>query len=212
MARIFPITCILLLLAPALTAAQQGAQEKKENPQVNDSRKTLEEVKNAGGAPMPVDPKTYKLGPEDIIMIKVWREPDLSGPVFVRPDGKISMPLIGELQAAGQTPEQLGQDITNALSKVMNKPEVFIAVQQVNSKKYYIIGEVNRTGVFPLVTATTVLEAIGAAGGLKEFANGKKIVIARGSKRIKFNYKEVVDGKNLQQNITLENGDQIIVP
>ncbi|MCC6366671.1 MAG: polysaccharide biosynthesis/export family protein [Bryobacterales bacterium] len=211
MARIFPITFILLLMAPAL-AAQQGTQEKKENPQVNDSRKTLEEVKNAGGAPMPVDPKTYKLGPEDIIMIKVWREPDLSGPVFVRPDGKISMPLVGELQAAGQTPAQLGQQITDALSKVMNKPEVFIAVQQVNSKKYYIIGEVNRTGVFPLVTTTTVLEAIGAAGGLKEFANGKKIVIVRGSKRIKFNYKEVVDGKNLQQNITLENGDQIIVP
>jgi polysaccharide export outer membrane protein len=212
MARIFPNAYILLLMVPALAAAQQGGQEKKENPQVNDSRKTLEEVKNAGGAPMPVDPKTYKLGPEDIIMIKVWREPDLSGPVFVRPDGKISMPLVGELQAAGQTPEQLGQDITTALSKVMNKPEVFIAVQQVNSKKYYIIGEVNRTGVFPLVTTTTVLEAIGAAGGLKEFANGKKIVIVRGSKRIKFNYKEVVDGKNLQQNITLENGDQIIVP
>lgn len=110
---------------------------------------------------MPVDPKTYKLGPEDIIMIKVWREPDLSGPVFVRPDGKISMPLVGELQAAGHTPEQLGHEITAALSKVMNKPEVFIAVQQVNSKKYYIIGEVNRTGVFPLVTTTTVLEAIG---------------------------------------------------
>jgi polysaccharide export outer membrane protein len=212
MARIFPNAYILLLMVPALAAAQQGGQEKKENRQVNDSRKTLEEVKNAGGAPMPVDPKTYKLGPEDIIMIKVWREPDLSGPVFVRPDGKISMPLVGELQAAGQTPEQLGQDITTALSKVMNKPEVFIAVQQVNSKKYYIIGEVNRTGVFPLVTTTTVLEAIGAAGGLKEFANGKKIVIVRGSKRIKFNYKEVVDGKNLQQNITLENGDQIIVP
>ncbi|MCZ2147361.1 MAG: polysaccharide biosynthesis/export family protein, partial [Bryobacterales bacterium] len=112
MARIFPITYILLLMAPALPAAQQGAQEKKENPQVNEPRKTLEEVKNAGGAPMPVDPKTYKLGPEDIIMIKVWREPDLSGPVFVRPDGKISMPLVGELQATGQTPEQLGQDIT----------------------------------------------------------------------------------------------------
>lgn len=160
----------------------------------------------------PVDPRSYKLGPEDIIHIRVWREPELSGPIMVRPDGKITMPLIGELHAAGETPESLGKLVAEALSKVMNRPEVFIAVQAVNSKKYYISGEVNKVGVFPLITPITVLEAISSAGGLREFANSKRIVIVRGDKRLKFNYKEVIDGKNLQQNILLENGDHVIVP
>ncbi len=158
-----------------------------------------------------VDPK-YTLGPEDVIFVRVWREPDLSGPLAVRPDGKITMPLINEVQAAGTTPDQLAKRISDQLSKFINNPQVMVQVQAVRSQRYYITGEVNRPGAYPLAVPTTVFEAITMAGGFRDFANKKKITIMRGSKRIRFNYNDVVKGKNTQQNILLENGDQVIVP
>ena len=145
-------------------------------------------------------------------MIRVWREPDLSGPVGVRPDGKISLPLIGELQAAGVTPEKLAEKITEGFSKYVASPEVMVQVASVNSKKYFISGEVMRPGSYPLVVPTTVLEALAIAGGFRDYADRKKIMIMRGPKRYSFNYTEVVKGKNLLQNILLESGDHIIVP
>lgn len=160
----------------------------------------------------PVDPKAFQIGAEDVLLIRVWREPELSGQFMVRPDGKISLPLINEVQAAGVTPEQLTTTITDALGKFMTRPEVTVAVQRVNSKKYYIQGEVNKPGAYPLVVPTTVLEALVNAGGFKDFANTKRIAILRGTERLKFNYKEVIRGKNLEQNIQVRNGDQIIVP
>ena len=166
----------------------------------------------ASGIGVPVDAKTYRIGAEDILYIKVWREPEVSGPASVRPDGRITMPLIGEQKASGLTPEQLGADITKALSKFIVRPDVTVSLQSVQSKKYYITGEVNRTGAFPLVVPTTVLEALSGAGGFRDFANPKKIIIIRGAERLHFNYKEVVKGKNPQQNIFLENGDHLIVP
>jgi len=204
----------LTMLVVAITGFPAMGQEKRDTrPAVNESKRSIEESPTAPAGPgAPVDPRIYKLGAEDIIHVRVWREQELSGLLMVRPDGKITMPLIGELQAAGETPESLAKQVTEALSKVMTRPEVFISVHAVNSKKYYIGGEVNKVGVFPLITPISVLEAISAAGGLREFANGKKIVIVRGSARLKFNYKEVVDGKNLKQNILVENGDHIIVP
>lgn len=197
---------IALLLAAPLVMAQQ---QKKNEQEVNDPKTPQEAVQGAGA---PVDPKTYRIGPEDIIGIKVWREPELTGALMVRPDGMISMPLIGELKASGSTPDELGKAITEALLKHMNRAEVFVSVQQVNSKKFYMTGEINRPGQYPLITETNVLQAISAAGGLREYANKKKIVIVRGDQRLKFNYKEVVEGKNLKQNVTLENGDHIIIP
>jgi polysaccharide biosynthesis/export protein len=158
-----------------------------------------------------VDPNKYIIGPEDILRVLVWREPDLTGIYAVRPDGKITMPLIGELQAAGLTPEQLKKSLIEALLKYINNPDVTVMVQDVRSKKYYIDGEVNRPGLFPLVTPTTVLEALSSAGGFKEFANQKKIRILRHGAILKFNYKEVTNGKHMEQNIYLENGDHIIV-
>ena len=158
-----------------------------------------------------VDPNKYIIGPEDILRILVWREPDLSGIYAVRPDGKITMPLIGELQAAGLTPEQLKKSLMEALLKYINNPDVTVMVQDVRSKKYYLDGEVNRPGLFPLVTPTTVLEALSNAGGFKEFANQKKIRILRHGAILKFNYKEVTNGKHMEQNIYVENGDHIIV-
>jgi polysaccharide export outer membrane protein len=159
-----------------------------------------------------VDPKAYIIGAEDLISIRVWKEPENSGQFVVRPDGKISIPLIGEVQAAGLTPEKLSISIAEGLQKVMVHPEVTVGVEKVNSKKYYIQGEVNRPGSYPLVIDTTVLEALVNAGGFREFANTKKIVILRGSERLKFNYHEVTKGKKMEQNILVKPGDQIIVP
>jgi polysaccharide biosynthesis/export protein len=158
-----------------------------------------------------VDPNKYLIGPEDILFIKVWRENDFTLPVAVRPDGKITMPLIGEVAAAERTPMQLTSALTELLSKYMNNPDVAVFVTDVRSKKYYIIGEVNRGGSFRLVTPTTVLEALGNAGGFRDFANTKKIKVLRGGKIFNFNYKDVTNARHLEQNIYLENGDQIIV-
>ncbi len=163
-----------------------------------------------GGSP--VDPRTYVIGPEDLLLIRVWREAELSGQFPVRPDGRISLPLVNEIQAAGMTPADLAQLIAKGLSKYMMKPEVNVAVVQVNSKKYFIIGEVQRPGSYPLTVPTTVLEALVNAGGFRDFANPKKIILLRKGERLKFNYKEVIAGKRMEQNVLLESGDQIIVP
>jgi polysaccharide export outer membrane protein len=163
-------------------------------------------------APAPVDNKTYQIGPEDVLLIRVWREPELSGTFTVRPDGRISLPLVNEIQAAPSTPEELAAAIAKGLGKYMNQPEVSVSVQQINSKKYFIIGEVVRPGPYPLTVKMTVLEALTNAGNFRDFANPKKIIILRKGQRLKFNYKDVIKGKKPEQNVTLENGDQIIVP
>jgi polysaccharide biosynthesis/export protein len=160
----------------------------------------------------PVDPSAYVIGPEDVLMVRVWKEPDISGPVAVRPDGKISLQLVNEIAAAGLTPQKLAARIAEGLSQYMTRPEVSVAVQQVNSKRYYIHGEVLKPGMYPMVAPITVMEALVNSGGFKDFANVKNIVIARGTQRLKFNYRDVVKGKKLEQNITVEPGDQIIVP
>ena len=159
-----------------------------------------------------VDTHKYVIGAEDVLGVLVWRENDISRVVVVRPDGKISLPMVGEIQAAGLTPEQLGKNLVEALTKYINNPEVLVSVQQVNSKKYYIDGEVGRPGEYRLITPTTVLEALSEAGGFRDFANTKKIRILRGDKTLRFNYKEVSHGKHMDQNIFVESGDHIIVP
>jgi polysaccharide biosynthesis/export protein len=158
-----------------------------------------------------VEPNKYLIGPEDVLLIKVWRENDFTLPMAVRPDGKITMPLIGEVQAAGVTPLELTKALTSLLTKYINNPDVTVLITEVRSKKYYIIGEVNRQGSFALVTPTTVLEALSNAGGFHVFANTKKIKILRGGVVSNFNYNEVTKAKHMEQNIYLENGDKIIV-
>ena len=158
-----------------------------------------------------MDPNKYLIGPEDILYIRTWREPDFSLPLAVRPDGKVTMPLINDVQAAGLTPMQLTADLKDKLGKYINNPDITVIVTDVRSKKFYIDGEVYRSGSFPLITPTTVLEALSICGGFKEFANQKNVRILRGSKVFNFNYKEVSKGKHLDQNIYLENGDHIIV-
>lgn len=167
----------------------------------------------ATALPASVDPNKFDLGAEDVILVRVWREPDLSGVHVVRPDGKITLPLVGEIQASGETPTRLAAKIAELLGKeYIRDPQVTVSVQAVRSKRYYVSGEVMRPGAYPLVVPTTVFEALTLAGGFREFANTKKITIIRGSERLKFNYKDVVKGKNLGQNIQLENGDTINVP
>ena len=203
----------------AVGAAQQGREDKKPLAPVNAGDPT-DPAKMA--APKPegrhaeaggvVDPKAFVIGPEDVLAIRVWREPELSGQFVVRPDGKIAIPLVNEVMAAGLTPEQLALAIESGLDKYMRSPEVTISVMQVNSRKYYMQGEINKPGSYPLVVPTTVLEALVNAGGFREFANSKKIRILRGKDQLKFNYKEVTRGKNLGQNVLVQPGDQIIVP
>lgn len=161
---------------------------------------------------LPIDPKSYIIGPEDIILIKVWREADFTGPKGVRPDGKITLPLIGDLQAAGLTPDRLSAQLKQALSEYVKSPDVTVEVIQVNSKRYTVTGEVTRPSAFPLVMAVHVFDAINIAGGFRDFANKKDILVLRADgKRFHFNYQDYVKGKNLDKNILLENGDTVIV-
>lgn len=154
----------------------------------------------------------YVIGPLDVLYVRVWGNQNLTGLVDVRPDGMISMPLIGEIKADGTTVSELRESLRAKLEDFLIKPEVDVQVTKVNSKKFYIFGEVGKPGEFPLVGSLTVLDALSNAGGFRDFANQKKIYILRGTKKLPFNYKEVSQGKHMEQNIRLENGDRIFVP
>ena len=164
------------------------------------------------GAGAPVDSGSYKVGPTDILFINVWHEQEFSGPVAVHEDGKITLPLVGDLAVGDKTPNEIEKIVSEALSKYVVNPLVTVTVQEVRSKKYYLDGEVAKPGEYPLVAPTTILEAISKAGGLAMFANTKKIYVLRGDQRIPFNYKDVIRGKNMKQNILLKPDDHIFVP
>jgi polysaccharide export outer membrane protein len=205
--------------ALGLKAADVGLAQEKAAPATPAAAETnpasLAAPKPSPGAKIPgaapVDTKTYTIGAEDIIFIKVWRDADVSGQFLVRPDGRISVPLIGDVTASGRTPEELEKDIAERLSKFIKDPQVNVGILSVGSKKYFILGEVNKPGSFPLVVPTNVLEALVNAGGFRDFANQTKILILRGTKVLTFNYKQVTGGKKPEQNILLEPGDKIIV-
>jgi polysaccharide export outer membrane protein len=160
---------------------------------------------------------TYLIGNDDVLGIDVWKEPEVSKSVPVRSDGKISLPLVGEVQAAGRTPLKLEQDIADKLKNYISEPEVTVIVQQTNSQKFNILGQVNRPGSYPLTNSATVLDAIALAGGFKDFAKRKSIYILRQNvdgmqTRIPFNYKEVIKGEKSAQNVRLQPRDTIVVP
>jgi polysaccharide export outer membrane protein len=206
---------VFLCLLPAVSlpftpSAQKPTQEKQEATAPPPASIQDEELKKTVGAP--IDPRTYVIGAEDVLMIRVWREPDLTGMVGVRPDGMISLALLGDLQAGGITPEKLAERVKEGYTKYVTEPEVMVQVTQVNSKKYFVMGEVGRPGQYMLVVPTTISQALTIAGGFREYADTKNILILRGPKRYKFNYRDWVQGKNLGQNILLESGDQIIIP
>jgi polysaccharide export outer membrane protein len=162
-----------------------------------------------------VDNSTYIIGAEDGLTITVWREPTLSGSFPVRPDGMISLVLLGDVPAAGLTPMQLGKNIEERLKKFIQDPSVAVGVSAVNSKRIFLIGEIGRVGPMALTPGMTPLQAISAAGGLSTFANQKRIYILRGAQgkqvKIPFNYKQALRGDTTQL-ITLQPGDTIVVP
>jgi polysaccharide export outer membrane protein len=167
-------------------------------------------------APKPHD-DNFVIGNDDVLAINVWKEPDISRSVPVRSDGRISLPLVGEVQAAGRTPLRLEQDIAAKLKNYIGEPEVTVIVQQINSQKFNILGQVNRPGTYAITDSATVLDAIAVAGGFRDFAKQKSIYVLRLSadgvqSQIPFNYKEVVKGQNPGQNIKLQPHDTIVVP
>jgi polysaccharide export outer membrane protein len=160
------------------------------------------------------DPR-YVIGPDDQLNINVWKEQELSGPVPVRPDGKISLPLLNDVQAAGMTPMQLAADISEKLKKFVSEPRVTVTVMNIQSKRVYMVGQL-KAGAFPLLPDMTVLQALSAAGCCSEFAKTTKIYVLRNEagKQVKypFNFKEALKGNHPEQNILLQPGDTIVVP
>jgi polysaccharide export outer membrane protein len=170
-------------------------------------------------SPTPVavtPPADYVIGPDDILSVVVWREKDLSADVVVRPDGRITLPLVNDIEAAGSTPDALRARIAEAMAKFVEDPSVTVVVKQINSRKVFVTGMVGKPGPYPLSGGTTVLQQLSIAGGVHEFADSKHILVMRNENgtqvALKFNYKDVVRGKNLQQNILLKPGDTIVVP
>jgi polysaccharide biosynthesis/export protein len=164
----------------------------------------------------PID-ETYIIGNSDLLEINVWKEPALTESVPVRSDGKISMPLIGDIIATGRTPRHLEEEITTKLRSYLTAPDVTVIVQQMNSQKFNILGRVVKPGSYSLSASTTVLDAIAEAGGFQDFAKQRRVYILRraadGSEtRIPFNYKEVIRGTHSDQNIKLKPNDTIFVP
>lgn len=160
-------------------------------------------------------PSDYVIGSEDTLHVSVWKEPDLTATLPVRPDGKISLPLLNDVQAAGLTPMQLAADLTTRLKKYVADPQVTIVVTQMNSQKVFLLGEVLHTGAVPLIPNMTVLQVLSQAG-FSQFANTKGIYILRTEngkqEKLPFNYKAVVKGEHMEQNILLKPGDTVVVP
>ena len=173
-----------ILLALTFALGTLAAQARQDAPAAGNAAQSQQQPATSG-APLAVDPTTYVIGAQDVLNIKVWREQDFSGTYIVRPDGKITVPLIGDVQSAGITPEALADQLEKSLADYINHPDVSVTITQVNSKKYSITGEVNRPGEFPLVVPTKIFDALSNSGGFREFANKKKIVIIRGADRLK---------------------------
>lgn len=194
------------------------AQEKTEKSQAakNQAPPPANSTTSSTPAPETRGEAAYRIGPQDMLQIDVWKEPEITRQVPVRPDGKISLPLLNDVQAAGLTPMELAGVIGDGLKKYINNPQVTVSVSTINSRRAYVTGEVTKPGAFPLLPKMTVLQALTSAGGFTQFAKIKSIYILRteGGKqtRIPFNYKAVVQGKKPEDNIALQSGDTVVVP
>jgi polysaccharide export outer membrane protein len=212
------LVAVIALIGTAM--ANAARQDKK-----NDGKETAVATVRIDSA-SPAESKTapipatadaaYLIGPEDVLDISVWKEPDVSRVVPVRPDGRISLPLINDVQAAGLSPQQLAGSVSEKLKKYLNGPQVTVIVTAINSQRVFVVGEVLRAGAFPMLPGMTVLQALSSAGGFTTFADVKKIHVVRlrNGKQIEipFNYRDVLKGDNPEQNIKLEAGDTIVVP
>jgi polysaccharide export outer membrane protein len=214
MRKWFYVTAAISLLSFSVSARAQGQGRK-------DIKSEGAKVLAAGEVSTPpakaaTDDPNYSIAPEDVLTIDVWKEPEISRTVPVRRDGKISLPLLNDLQAAGLTPTQLGTEIVEKLKATIVHPQVTVIVAQMSSLRIYILGQVTRGGAYPLVPDMTVMQALSIAGGFTAYANVKKIYVMRrenGADRIfAVNYKEVISGRKTEQNIHLKAGDTIVVP
>lgn len=200
----------MALVASAISVA--GAQQSS-SPAATNGAKPPVGVSLPAGVEMPPD---YVIGPDDVLAVVFWREKDLSADAAVRPDGKISLPLLNDVQASGLTPEQLRVQLTAAAAKYVTDPTVTVVVKAINSRKVFITGQVGKPGPYPLTGPTTVMQLIAVAGGVHEFADSKNIIILRVENgrqvALRFNYKDVSKRKNLKQNIELKPGDTVVVP
>jgi polysaccharide biosynthesis/export protein len=205
----YPVLSVLALLLVSVGAfAQSGPASQPPSPA------TATDKRPSGKAH---SDNSYVIGANDALAIDVWKEPNVSRAVSVRSDGKISLPLVGELQASGQTPQQLEQEITKRLQSYISEPEVTVIVSESKSQKVNILGMVAHPGAFLLTSSTTVLDAVAMAGGFKDFAKQKSVYVLRQApdgtqQKIPFNYKDVIKGKNPEQNIRLQSGDTVVVP
>jgi polysaccharide biosynthesis/export protein len=195
------IGCLLMLLKAAAVEIWQESKEPKQPPSVTTTNST---------------DRLYTIGPQDVLRIDVWKEPEISRTTPVRPDGRISLPLLNDVQAAGLTPTQLANVITEGLRKFVTNPQVTVGVTEINSRRVYVTGEVLKPGAFPLQAGMTVLQALTSSGGFTQFAKVKGIYVLRteDGKQVKhpFNYKDVVSGKHPELNILIQPGDIIVVP
>src|SRR6266446_5098913 len=208
---------IVMILAACLMAG--GTQARSEGRAAQDPK---EEVKGAKSdarltaASRTGEDPAYKIGPQDLLKIDVWKEEQLTRTVPVRPDGKITLPLLNDVQAAGLTPMELAGVISDQLKKYINNPQVSVSVTEINSRRIYVTGEVTRPGSMPLLPNMTVLQALSTSGGFTQFARTKNIYVLRTTdgkqEKLPFNYKEVVNGRKPEQNLMLKQGDVIVVP
>jgi polysaccharide export outer membrane protein len=207
------LTLLVLLSSGALAQSDSGSR-----PPAPAAATDKQSGDNPGeGSRTAHSDSSYVIGADDVLAINVWKEPDVSRSVPVRSDGKISLPLVGELTAGGQTPLQLEQEITKRLANYISEPEVTVIVTDSKSQRINILGMVARPGTYMLTGSATILDAIAMAGGFRDFAKQKQIYVLRANadgteKRLTFNYKEVIKGQNPEQNIRLLPRDTVVVP
>ena len=208
-------TCALIV-ACTLHADAQAQEARKQSAPSASNQQADANGKAETGSQVSTNDAEYKIGPQDVLRIDVWKELEVSRVVPVRPDGKISLPLLNDVQAAGLTPMQLSGVIAGGLRKYINDPQVTVSVSEINSRRIYVTGEVLRVGAFSLLPNMNVLQALSSSGGFTQFAKLKDIYVLRtvDGKQVKlpFNYKDAVNGKKPEQNILLQPGDVIVVP
>ena len=213
------LLAMLVGLAPSGCLWGQAGSSPDKPAQAAPPNTNQETNKNAEAATAPAKPHddTFIIGVDDVLAVNVWKETEVSRSVPVRSDGKISLPLVGEVQAAGETPHQLEMAIAKRLQSYISEPEVTVIVQQINSQKFNILGQVTKPGFYSLANSPTVLDALAMAGGFRDFAKKKSIYVLRQNPdgttaRLPFNYKDVIQGKNATQNVKLQPHDTVYVP
>jgi polysaccharide export outer membrane protein len=196
---------LLILLAVVLASAGVQAGQNAQRSATTD----------AAAIPAPAPPD-YVIGVDDVLSVLFWNEKDMSAEVTVRPDGKVALPLLNDVPAAGLTPDQLRDHLLEAARKYVENPNPTVMVKTINSRKVFITGQVEKPGMYPLNSTIRVLHLISMSGGLREFVQGKNVSVLRseGGRQVvyRFNYQDVLEGKNVEQNIELKPGDTVVVP